>query len=76
MGSYRIVVLFRCNVGHVVARMLIRPCVSLLLRFRWGRGIKMNLEEEVFKIGKQLEKIVGEEGTVSHVCLCFDRSVL
>ena len=25
----------------------------------------MNLEEEVFKIGKQLEKIVGQEGAVS-----------
>lgn len=30
----------------------------------------MNLEEEVFKIGKQLEKIVGEEGTVSLTFNC------
>lgn len=31
----------------------------------------MNLEEEVFKIGKQLEKIVGEEGTVSLTFNCW-----
>ena len=36
----------------------------------------MNLEEEVFKIGKQLEKIVGEEGTVSYICWYFDRPVM
>lgn len=30
----------------------------------------MNLEQEVFEIGKQLEKIVGEKGTaVSHIHL-------
>ena len=36
----------------------------------------MNLEQEVFKIGKQLEKIVGEEGTVSYICCYFDRPVM
>ena len=35
--------------------------LALLLRIQ----STMSLEEEVFKIGKQLEKIVGEEGTVS-----------
>lgn len=35
--------------------------LALLLRIQ----SRMSLEEEVFKIGKQLEKIVGEEGTVS-----------
>lgn len=31
----------------------------------------MNLEEEVFKIGKQLEKIVGQEGAVSKTFVIF-----
>ena len=35
--------------------------LAVLLRIQ----SKMSLEEEVFKIGKQLEKIVGEEGKVS-----------
>lgn len=39
--------------------------LAVLLRIQ----SKMSLEEEVFKIGKQLEKIVGEEGTVSQWCL-------
>lgn len=59
-------------VGHDVARtascnVILQSCVSLLavLAVLLRIQSKMSLEEEVFKIGKQLEKIVGEEGTVS-----------
>lgn len=35
----------------------------------------MNLEEEVFKIGKQLEKIVGQDGAVSQTFVVKNRPV-
>lgn len=45
--------------GNVELRSLVFPFVTSL-----RNSNTMNCEEEVFKIGKQLEKIVGQEGAV------------
>lgn len=55
-------------VGHDVARIFwcnVKAVCFLLFAQSFAISNTMNLEEEVFKIGKQLEKIVGQEGAVS-----------